>query len=162
MAHRIVPKVCLGWRRTLAWALALLFGLASWPVHAARQGELAPVSSGSITITASVAAEMRASSISGAAAIEKDQMVMRAGCVSSNTVTGAYTVQATQRSGKFNLTWSDGKSDPVSLSSDTPVADFQSDRAASDCHAGLRIQTIDGPLGDGPLADVITVLIAPA
>ncbi|HEY0628210.1 MAG TPA: hypothetical protein VGD23_02675 [Sphingomicrobium sp.] len=136
-------------------AIAALMLLAD-PAHASTQGSLAPTSTGSVTINASVPGRVRISGLSDVTFSNVDPTVAATSaqnvCVWSNTSTRAYSITATGSGAAnaftlasgalpavpYSVQWasSSGQTSGTSLTAGAALAGQVSAATNSDCSAG--------------------------
>lgn len=136
-------------------AIAALMLLAD-PAHASTQGSLAPTSTGSVTINASVPGRVRISGLSDVTFSNVDPTVAATSaqnvCVWSNTSTRAYSITATGSGAAnaftlasgalpavpYSVQWasSSGQTSGTSLTAGAALAGQTSAATNSDCSAG--------------------------
>lgn len=117
---RALPVPGRARRPAKASALAAVFVLAAAPAGAARQGELAAASRGSVAIVVSVAGRVDVSGIADTSLTTADgtAAAQQAVCISSNSATRQYDLEASGEvaGNTFIMTAQDGSTVPLDLS----------------------------------------------
>ena len=156
-------RMSRGYSAALRTGLAIAFFNAALvsPVSAAKQGEISAVSSGSISITVSVAPKIKSIGLQGSYPLPNKELALRNGCILSNAANSSYGVLAEQRSGSSRLAWSDSSGRLRELPMGTTVEGLESDSDDQNCKSGLQASFAEQG-GSKPIEpEVITILLVP-